>query len=310
MDHFDSLKAFRQYKDAVDKLDGILYKDIFFNGLCIKMLGIFFMDHGTEWSVKKHRHSFYECHYVTEGCTLININDVEYEVKAGQFYVLQPGTYHSHRQSEGTSHIGFVFRWEALKNNFNNMNIQYSYSTGELADSFVNIPHGIIEDNGELVCNMLEVMKLAQSGSTVPLLQIAYLKLVMNLASTYHVAVKEGTLKNQKFIDNSIVSIAMGIIEENYNQDIDVNDIANSVHLSYSHLSRLFKKYLGEPVNQYINTVRIRKAQYLLKCSDTDIGIIAAEVGFQSEHYFSNVFKKVNGISPGSYRKANKRLAE
>lgn len=115
---------------------------------------------------------------------------------------------------------------------------------------------------------------------------------------------------NKNMIHNNIINTTIQFIEDNYYQDIDVKDVANSVHLSYSHLSRLFKNWVGETVSQYIKKVRLKKAAYLLKCTDKDIASIAREVGFNSEYYFSNDFKKNIGMSPGNYRKSISGLSE
>lgn len=120
----------------------------------------------------------------------------------------------------------------------------------------------------------------------------------------------DSAFDNRNIIDNNIVNMAARFIEENCCQKIDVTDVAKSVHLSYSHLSRLFKLHLGESLNHYINKARLKKAQYLLKCSDKDIDSIASESGFRSSIYFCSIFKKTIGMSPGHYRRSATGLTD
>ena len=60
------------YKQYFDRLQAIAYKQISINGVCIRVLGVHFMDNGPDWKVIKHRHSFFEFHYVAENYDVRN----------------------------------------------------------------------------------------------------------------------------------------------------------------------------------------------------------------------------------------------
>ncbi len=101
-------------------------------------------------------------------------------------------------------------------------------------------------------------------------------------------------------------------IQQNFsNPDLSLNALSNEFNLSTSHLSRTFKEANDISISDYISTCRITHARNLLKNSDKTVQQIAEETGFLSSSVFIRVFKKAEGVTPGSYRKLeNPRRAE
>ncbi|MBD5550495.1 MAG: response regulator [Lachnospiraceae bacterium] len=95
---------------------------------------------------------------------------------------------------------------------------------------------------------------------------------------------------------------AMRYIEENLAADLSLEQIADHLHISSSHLSRTFKKTADISLTDYINQVRINKAKELLLGTDVYIYAISEMVGYHDATYFSSIFKKLTGISPSEYR--------
>ncbi|MGJ8681292.1 helix-turn-helix transcriptional regulator [Paraglaciecola sp.] len=92
-------------------------------------------------------------------------------------------------------------------------------------------------------------------------------------------------------------------IATHYQQDIDINQLAEQVNVSRSYLMREFKKLTGKTVNQYLTEYRIELAkQLLITESVTDT---AFAVGFNNSNYFSTVFKKITGKSPVQFQQVN-----
>ena len=87
---------------------------------------------------------------------------------------------------------------------------------------------------------------------------------------------------------------------------MSLEEIAESVHLSASYSSALFKSSTGVSVMDYIINLRITKACDMLKYSDRLISEIAESTGFCDIFYFSRMFKKIMGVSPAKYRSAEK----
>lgn len=99
------------------------------------------------------------------------------------------------------------------------------------------------------------------------------------------------------------VAQAINYIEENYKNEITLDEIATSVHMSKTYFCNVFKKETGEKFSTYLQSFRLEKAKQLLCSNQKKIYDIAYEVGFQSHTYFNNVFKEQYGMTPKEYRK-------
>lgn len=127
-------------------------------------------------------------------------------------------------------------------------------------------------------------------------------------------ALKEAVVDPVSHIFNNILSatqtqnakpvrIVLKYIEEHYNEQINLEDMAELVSLNPAYLSNIFKKETGDNFVYYLNAYRIEKAKELLKNTQLTINEVAYSVGFMDGRYFSKSFKKHVGITPKDYRK-------
>lgn len=91
-------------------------------------------------------------------------------------------------------------------------------------------------------------------------------------------------------------------IKENYDKNISLSEIAEHVYVHPAYLSNLFKKETGLNLKDFINNYRIQKAKEFLEDEDSKIYLVANRVGFISQRYFSQVFRKKIGITPIEYK--------
>ncbi len=101
------------------------------------------------------------------------------------------------------------------------------------------------------------------------------------------------------------IAIIKEYIANNLEQELSLTQLANLVYFNPSYLSRIFKNYTGVNLIRYITDVRIAKAKELLVNSNMKINLIAAAVGFDSQSYFNQAFRKSTGLSPSEYRSLN-----
>lgn len=91
-------------------------------------------------------------------------------------------------------------------------------------------------------------------------------------------------------------------IEQNYQSDLSLQEVAGKFFVSREYISRKFKQEYGINFSDYIVSVRIEKAKLLLQNPNLKLSQIAEMVGFHDVKYFSKVFKKQAGTSPKDYR--------
>lgn len=99
---------------------------------------------------------------------------------------------------------------------------------------------------------------------------------------------------------------AKKVLQEQYWKQIRLQDMADQFGMSPNYLSHLFKKETGETFKAYLTTIRIEKAKEKLYQTADTIALIASQVGYENERYFSRVFKEKEGISPSQYRNRKK----
>lgn len=91
---------------------------------------------------------------------------------------------------------------------------------------------------------------------------------------------------------------ALLYIHENYGTEITLNDLAEYLHLSPSHLSRLFRKEVGTSFIDYLVSYRVDRARQLIRQSDLDLKTIGEQVGFHGYNYFLRTYKEKTGRTP------------
>lgn len=99
------------------------------------------------------------------------------------------------------------------------------------------------------------------------------------------------------------VHAAMNYIKQHYAENIDLNILAEHIHITPAYLSLLFKVQTGVNFLEYLTQYRIEQACLLLKKTGLKNYEIAYQIGFRDEKYFSTVFKKSTGMTPSKYRK-------
>lgn len=90
-------------------------------------------------------------------------------------------------------------------------------------------------------------------------------------------------------------------IDENYAENIDLNNIANEAYFSKFHFIRLFKNIYGSTPYNYLRQVRIEHAKQLL-AKNIAASKVCLLVGFDSVSSFTGLFKKITGTTPSAYQ--------
>lgn len=103
--------------------------------------------------------------------------------------------------------------------------------------------------------------------------------------------------------ENVIFRSAMCICSKNFSGNITVQKIADTLSVAVSKLDKVFCGHNYNGVKSYITSLRLDKAEYLLRNTDKSISDIAAESGFCSIRTFNRIFLKETGSSPGEYRR-------
>jgi two-component system response regulator YesN len=99
-----------------------------------------------------------------------------------------------------------------------------------------------------------------------------------------------------------VVNSALKYIEENLAEDLSLEIVAQKVFVSSGYLSTIFKQVLQKNFVDCLHEIRMKRAKELLRDFHAKIYEIATQVGYKDEKYFSQIFKKMTGMTPNQYR--------
>ena len=100
-----------------------------------------------------------------------------------------------------------------------------------------------------------------------------------------------------------LVKQAESYIDNNVDRVMNVSEVAAAFYINADHLSRVFRAQRGIPLKEYIIRRKMQSAQTLLTTTNLPIGVIASKLGYDNFSYFSQLYRKVMGISPTEERK-------
>jgi YesN/AraC family two-component response regulator len=109
---------------------------------------------------------------------------------------------------------------------------------------------------------------------------------------------------SREILSKQIVNKVIETIHAQYSNQISLESCADEHGVTSYNLSKAFKQYMGMNFIDYLTKIRLEKAKELLSTTEMKMNDIAEKVGYQPT-YFIRIFKKVEGLTPGSYRDKN-----
>lgn len=119
----------------------------------------------------------------------------------------------------------------------------------------------------------------------------------------------ETAFANSKYPEeiNEGILNALNYIEGNITNHISQDEAAKHANMSKGYFSRCFKEIVGKLFIEYVQEAKIKKAKELLQRSNRPVYLIAEQLGFQDEKYFSRLFKVFTGLLPSEFRKQREK---
>lgn len=228
-------------------------------------------------------------HFVTTGKGTFYLADKEYQLEAGQGFLIFPEVVSYYRADEKDP---WVYYWIG----FHGLQAERYIKQANL---FLEKPIFTLEGEERkeitrLFDEMIKTNQLKTQGIRLVGYLYIFLSHLIELAST-----ENQNLENQS---ERYLQLAVEYIMKNYSREIRVAEISNYVGLDRSYLWSIFKKYLNISPQQFVIKYRLERACELLVNKDLTIGDIARSVGYQDQLLFSKTFKKTYQQSPSEYR--------
>ena len=93
-------------------------------------------------------------------------------------------------------------------------------------------------------------------------------------------------------------------LDAHFADKVSLDDLAERFFINKYYLARLFREQYGTSIGSYITGLRISRAKELLRFTDMTVEAVGAAVGMQDANYFSRAFRRVEGMTPGEYRRS------
>ena len=241
-------------------------------------------------------HDFWEMVYISEGRAGITAGGKVFECGAGNVIFHKPNEFHRIWTAGETNVkftvISFTTDSELLAEKLSEAVVTLSLNGRRLMEElgcFLGISEKLENYVPDEFLNGSEGIKLAEFVNILELL-------------LYECSSLQKYIKPDLRGDAKIFSAAVKSMRKHIGEPFKSQQIADDVHVSLSHLKRIFNRYALMGVHEYFLSMKIEDAKIMLAHGET-VAKIASRLGFYNPNYFSAVFKREIGISPTAWLK-------
>lgn len=235
-----------------------------------------------------HMHNEIELIYIFSGTVQAYCDFKEYTLNAGDFLLVFPNTVHSYKVIQKPTHFLCYFdknMFPAFANIFGS----------SMIDGSPVIHMSSLHSEVEYAINQIEKRGDLQRQSNIT---HGYLTIILE-----HLLKAVTLTKQEDKIQASWVYQALNYINNHFAENITLDILSTKLNISKYHISRTFNNVIGCSVIQYVNRLRVEKAEQLLLTTELPVTTIGFECGFDSLSSFFRVFKQLKGQSPKQCRK-------
>ncbi len=251
------------------------------------------------WSINRHTHSTFEFHFVTAGSCSVSLDDCEFTVEAGEFYVTAPYVFHEQRGKPGERFVEYGLNcdirleWEKPSEAQHIIKVLTETHCKKLKDAngAIALFDMALEEAYHQNIGFFNNIK----SLVVMIVNSAVRSIRQNASARYDVP-----LKNEK--DDYRFAQIDKFINDNISHPISTHDIAKHLYLSDKQVCRIIKGARGMSTKQLIERVKFEKAEEMLNNTRLSVKQISDALGFSSQYYFNQFFKRMEGYPPSVYR--------
>lgn len=265
-------------------------KDYKLEKMNIQLLYITQAKYDVDWHSIKHTHHFTELFYVMRGEGSFLVEDEKFAVKEDDLIVVNPNVAHTEISVPDTPLEYIVLGISGLQFLSEEKDEVYDYSV----HNYYDYKHEILF----YLRTLVEEIKNEDENYeaiTQNLLEILILNILRRTKKKIQIKATKKVTKECRFIEQ--------YINEHYAEDITLQKLSDLTYLNKYYIVHVFKKYKGlSPIN-YLIERRIEEAKNLLETTNYSVSKISDIIGFSSQSYFSQTFKKEMDMTPNQYRK-------
>ncbi len=253
-----------------------------------------------------HWHEDFEIILIQEGELLLQVQELSYTARKGDIVLVPCGALHSIRQSGKKTSLYFniLFKLSLLEPDDKSRFYQKYFAPLAVENGIINfIGYGtsLNKDLYPIIKRLIEERDIDYDNQ----------ELVIKGLLFFVLEVLQSTIRNDFYRTNkekkhcSITKLKplLKKISDTPQEQITIEQAASICAMSETYFMKFFKKMTGLTFTQYLNLVRLERAQTLLKTTDLSVLQVSEYAGFNNLSYFIRSFKKHYGRTPGQWRK-------
>lgn len=243
----------------------------------------------------EHTHEFCELVMVWRGNGLHVLNDRPYRITRGDLFYIRAEDRHSYASVNDLVLQNIIYCPDRLT-----LNLDWAAHIPGL-NGPAGAPHWRIGSSGMAQARQVIAQLEHESAKADPLANMMaetlFAQLVMTLKRHRFAADNLAATHSETLLDKLITALSGSL-----NRSFALEQFCEQEQCSERALRQQFRTQTGMTINHYLRQLRICHAQYLLQHSEQMIGEIAMQCGFEDSNYFSVVFSREVGMTPGQWR--------
>ncbi|UUZ96419.1 AraC family transcriptional regulator [Paenibacillus sp. P25] len=241
----------------------------------------------------------------------------EYEIRSGDVFIINPGEVHTYKIKPGKELeiINCLFMSDLIQGNMllelgisQSMDYFYVHPFLDKRERF----HSQLNLRGQEAAHVLFLLEAMMNEydnrrrGCETLIRLQMVELLVLLSRYYSQrdgqAVRGAVRSNERRL---LIRRICGYLERYYDKKLSIPDLCKLFNISSRQLNRIFKEELNMTVFDMIHQIRIERAKHLLAETEEKVIVIAGKVGYEDPAFFSRLFQRSLGCSPGKYRVAS-----
>ncbi|MEJ8305314.1 AraC family transcriptional regulator [Saccharibacillus sacchari] len=248
------------------------------------------------WTDIRRTTAVHSLYWVRSGKGIFESDDGLYQIEGGHLFYLKPGL--NMRMAalgdQGLDMVMILFDAVRLAGTSGIWPTPSPVSTLEIPHS----AHFSGKTAVELDASLSRLVKLWSMG--LPARELEANAALLTLIARLH-----GDLSPEQEKTRALFERGQQVMGLRYAETLTAESLAEELHVSVSHLRKLFLRYAGETPKQVLSGMRLRQAERYLLYTDLTLHAIAEACGYGDEFHFSRTFKKSKGMPPSAFRKAH-----
>lgn len=262
-----------------------------------------------------HQHDFYELVYVVHGQGIHQYEDKPYRLSAGDILLIRPGA--SHTYSVEAAQRMEIINCLLLPELLDEAWVQHADPDRKIASLLRHTQLNRLEpghprlslgkEDGRrveaLLLHMLEEQQQARAG--MGLVLSMQLVVLLQLIARYYEEEQQRDKQASSYEVSGRITMVRRVrqyLERCFEQKLDMDRISRGYGISPRHMNRIFKEDTGMTLTEMVQHLRIERAKHLLVHTKDRIIDISGKVGYEDPSFFSKLFERKIGCSPGKFR--------